>query len=67
MNMAYSKAWRIIKHTSEALDCELIQSVRPTGSELTPQGKMLLRLYDEMEEHLKVEAQDYFRKITKKL
>lgn len=65
MNMAYSKAWRIVKNTSDALNCELVQSVRPTGSVLTPQGEMLLKLYDEMEEHLKKEAQDYFKKITK--
>ena len=65
MNMAYSKAWRIVKNTSKALNCELVQSVRPTGSVLTPQGKMLLKLYEEMEDYLRKEAQDYFKKITK--
>ena len=60
MDMAYSKAWRIVKNTSEALGCELVQSVRPKGSVLTEEGKMLLELYDKMEAHLKREADKFF-------
>ena len=67
MNMAYSKAWRIIKNTSEALDCEQVKSTRPTGSKLTAQGKILLDLYNKMEEHLKIEAENYFDELVKKL
>ena len=48
MEMAYSKAWRILKHTSEALGCELVKSQRPKGSVLTEEGKMLLELYDKL-------------------
>lgn len=66
MNMAYSKAWRILKNTSEALGCELVECVRPTGSRLTDEGKMLLELYDKMEQHLRKEADDYFLKLIKK-
>ena len=66
MNMAYSKAWRIIKNTSEALGCDLVESVRPTGSHLTAEGKMLLELYDKMEKHLKREVNDYFLKLVNK-
>ena len=66
MNMAYSKAWRIIKNTSEALGCELVESVRPTGSRLTAEGKMMLELYDNMEQHMKKEADDYFHKLVNK-
>lgn len=60
MNMAYSKAWRILKHTSEALGCELVKSQRPKGSVLTDEGKMLLELYDKMELHLHREANKFF-------
>ena len=60
MDMAYSKAWRILKNTSEALGCELVQSVRPRGSVLTEEGKMLLELYEKMELHLRREANKFF-------
>lgn len=60
MDMAYSKAWRILKNTSEALGCELVESVRPRGSVLTDKGKMLLELYDKMELHLRHEADKFF-------
>ena len=60
MDMAYSKAWRILKNTSEALGCELVSSVRPKGSVLTEEGKMLLELYDKMELHLRREADKFF-------
>ena len=66
MNMAYSKAWRILKNTSEALGCELVESMRPTGSKLTPEGKMLLELYDDVEKHLYREADAYFNELIKK-
>ena len=67
MNMAYSKAWRILKNTSEALGCELVESVRPTGSCLTEEGRMLLELYENMEQHLRKEADDYFLKLVRKI
>ena len=60
MDMAYSKAWRIMKNTSEALGCELLESVCPKGSVLTEEGKMLLELYDKMELHLRHEADKFF-------
>ena len=57
MNMAYSKA----------LGCELVESVRPTGSCLTEEGRMLLELYENMEQHLRKEADDYFLKLVRKI
>lgn len=66
MNMAYSKAWRILKNTSDALGCELVECVRPTGSQLTDEGRMLLELYEKMEEHLRQEMDEYFLKLVKK-
>lgn len=66
MNMAYSKAWRILRNTSVALGCDLVESVRPTGSRLTKDGKALLDLYDKMEQHLRKEADDYFLQLVKK-
>ena len=60
MDMAYSKAWRIMKNTSDALGCELVESVRPKGSVLTDEGKLLLELYEKMEIHLRHEADKFF-------
>lgn len=60
LNMAYSKAWRILKNTSDAFGCELVKSVRPTGSVLTEEGKLLLELYEKMDLHLRREADKFF-------
>ena len=65
MNMAYSKAWRITKKTSEALGFELIESVRPKGSILTPEGKELLEVYIKMERQLRDEATEIFDSLLK--
>ena len=63
MDMAYSKAWRILKNTSNALGCQLVESIRPTGSRLTEEGKILLELYDKMELHMRREADNFFMQL----
>lgn len=63
MNMAYSKAWKITKRTSEALGFELIESVRPTGSRLTPEGKEILEIYLTLEKDLKKTAEKKFKQL----
>ena len=49
MEMAYSKAWRIIHTAEEVFGCKLLASTiggrNGGGAELTPQGKRLLAAY----------------------
>lgn len=52
MGMAYSKAWRIMKHTEEAFGIQLLDRNGAHGSTLTLQGKHLLDSYDELESDL---------------
>lgn len=63
MNMAYSKAWKITKKTSEALGFELIESVRPTGSRLTPEGKEILEIYLSLEKYINNDAKKKFKQL----
>ena len=39
MNMAYSKAWRIVKHTEETFRIQLLERNGAHGSTLTDDGK----------------------------
>lgn len=45
MDMAYSKAWRIIKSAEEILECELLERKGPKGSCLTAEGKRFVGMY----------------------
>ncbi len=60
MEMAYSKAWRIMKETEAALGFRLIHSTTGGhgggGAELTPEGRDMLRKYDAMVAALHKEA-----------
>ncbi len=49
MDMAYSKAWTIIKNSEKALGFSLLDSTtggKGGGAALTPEGARLLRAYD---------------------
>ena len=59
MHMAYSKAWRIIKNTEEALGFPLLERDGAHGSTLTPEGLKLLELHDNLESKLNAVAQAY--------
>lgn len=59
MHMAYSKAWRIIKNTEEALGFPLLERDGAHGSTLTKEGLTLLELHDSLETKLNAEAQAY--------
>ena len=59
MQMAYSKAWRIIKNTEEALGFPLLERDGAHGSTLTKEGLKLLELHDNLEAKLSAEAQAY--------
>ena len=58
MNMAYSKAMRMIRTAEDALGYKLLESsiggTRGGGSELTAQAKSLLQRYQAVEDELEV-------------
>ncbi len=61
MQMAYSKAWRIVKDTEQALGLPLLDSakggVHGGGATLTAEGEALLNVYLEYERALRQEAE----------
>lgn len=65
MGMAYSKAWRIIKHTEEELGIQLLERQGAHGSCLTEQGLALLEAYDELEKDLSQYADQRLKEILK--
>ena len=65
IGMAYSKAWRIIKETENALGVDLLIRDGAHGSELTPEGDMLLDTYFVIEEKISQEALELYKKLTK--
>ncbi|MDO5042776.1 MAG: LysR family transcriptional regulator [Slackia sp.] len=48
IGMAYSKAWRIVKHTEEAFSIQLLERNGAHGSTLTEDGKALLETYEQL-------------------
>lgn len=56
MGMAYSKAWSIIKHTEESFGFQLLERKGNKGSELTPEAKRIVKIYDELQRRLDKEA-----------
>ncbi len=65
MGMAYSKAWRIIKETEQALDLQLLNRDGAHGSELTEAGNQLLDAYLAIEDKLQTQAEEEFAKLLK--
>ena len=61
MCMAYSKAWRIIRDTEEALGLQLLERDGAHGSTLTKQADALLDTYFTLSERLEAEAQQAYR------
>ncbi len=62
MRMAYSKAWRIIKEAEEGLGIQLLSRMGKKGSEITREGALFLKAYEEIERETKKVAQRIFRK-----
>lgn len=65
MNMAYSKAWRIMKHTETSFGIQLLERNGAHGSVLTSEGALLLRAYDELQEQLVSYAEKQLDEILK--
>ena len=65
MDMAYSKAWTIIKNTEKALGFSLLDSTTGGkgggGAALTPEGARLLRAYDTFCSRLHDAADELFQ------
>ena len=60
MNMAYSKAWRIIREVEDKLGFMLIERRGAHGSVLTVQGKTTLETFMRMEQKATAAAQKVF-------
>ena len=58
IGMAYSKAWRIVKHTEEAFAVQLLERNGAHGSTLTADGKALLETYEQLERDVERFAQE---------
>ena len=52
MNMAYSKAWRIVREAEGHLGCELLARDGARGSVLTPEGEHALHAYRTLQAEL---------------
>ena len=65
MDMAYSKAWTIIKNSEKALGFSLLDSTTGGkgggGAALTPEGARLLRAYDTFCARLQDAADELFQ------
>ena len=64
MEMAYSKAWKIIKNCEEALDCKLLLSAaggkNGGGAVLTEEGARFLAAYDAYAAAVRQQAEGLF-------
>ena len=63
MGMAYSKAWRIMKDTEEALGFKILDRDGAHGSTLTDAGKQLLAAYYEVENACQTQAESLLAEI----
>ena len=52
MNMAYSKAWRIVKYTEASFGIQLLERNGAHGSILTSEGACSLHAYDELQQRV---------------
>ena len=66
MNMAYSKAWTILREAEQGLGMKLLHSTtggrNGGGAVLTEDGERLLEAYSRYEQELKAEGQRLFEK-----
>ena len=58
LGMAYSKAWRIVKETEDALGFQLLDRDGAHGSALTAQGNAILNTYIELKKSLEMYAEN---------
>ncbi len=63
MNMAYSKAWRLVKEAEGHVGLDLIDRHGAHGSSLTPDGLKLLNAYLQIEQEASALASERFIEI----
>ena len=64
MGMAYSKAWRVIRDTEEALGFNLLNRNGAHGSTLTKEGERLLDMYHKLNSDVQKRAEDTYKKLS---
>lgn len=62
MEMAYSKAWKLLTTTEREFDVVLLERKGHRGSTLTPEGRDLLRAYKKTKEAMERAAQEAFER-----
>lgn len=67
LGMAYSKAWRIVKHTEETFGIQLLERNGAHGSTLTDDGRALLEAYDALQEDVARYARERLAAIAARL
>jgi threonine synthase len=65
IHMAYSKAWRIVKETESGFGFDLIDRDGARGSTLTPEGKKLLDVYEQLEQEADSSLSTRFTELLK--
>lgn len=67
MEMAYSKAWKLIKKSEESIGVKLLQGIRggKNGGQtiLTPEGEELLNKYCQMQKEMNEAVDEIFNRI----
>ena len=67
LSMAYSKAWRIIKHAENSLGYLLVERNGKAGSNLTCEGKKLVAAYLDLREQTCQFVNEKFEEIVQKI
>ena len=65
MEMAYSKAWRVIRQAEDALGIELLYRMGKNGSALTSDAEKFLQVYEEAQSEASKAAYKVFEKYYK--
>ena len=67
MGMSHSKAWKILKRAEEDLDMKLLERAswgrKGGGSDISEEGKTLLKKYDEFQKRIKDFADETFQQL----
>ena len=65
MGMAYSKAWSILKHAEESFGIQLLRRKGNKGSELTPEARSLIAIYEELQKQLDEQAASLLQELLR--
>lgn len=65
MGMAYSKAWRIVKHAEEVFGFPFLERKGAQGSTLTVEGRELVFAYRAIDERLQEDAQSVLDEVMR--